>query len=97
VKTNFVHKLHRIQQVGALPLNSFKGLISEEDMKNCEKWKKKVPTWYSLTVNTFISFLYRVSMTSILIFLQFNLHYFQFTCDICLSIYLLYISFDCLA
>ena len=69
--TNFVPLLHRMQQVGALSLSSFKGLILEEDIKNCKKWKKKVPTWYSLTINTFISFLYRVSMSSILLFYLF--------------------------
>lgn len=72
VKTNFVHKLHRIQHFGALPLSSFKGLISEEDLKSCEKWKKKVPTWYSLTVSTFIAFLYRVSNDSNLFFFMAN-------------------------
>lgn len=66
MKTNLVHKLHRIQHFGILPLAEFKAILSKEDFRSCEKAKKGAKTWYSLTINAFTCFLYRVRHSSLL-------------------------------
>ena len=59
VKANIPSKLLQIQTFGRLELTAFKDLISPPDYKACEKIKESRPTWYSLTADVFVKFLYK--------------------------------------
>lgn len=61
VKSTLPAKLRRVRTFGVLPLTAFKDLITAEEYQYCEKVKPKHPTWFSLTITIFITFLYRVS------------------------------------
>lgn len=60
VKTNLVHRLHRINTYGMLDLAEFKELLTKEEFKACEN-RTKPFAWYPLTSEVFIKFLNRVS------------------------------------
>jgi hypothetical protein len=60
VKANIPAKLLRICTFGRLDLSTFKDLISPADYKACEKIKESRPTWYTLTADVFVKFLYKV-------------------------------------
>ena len=54
-------KLQRMRKFGKLKLPDFKDLITPEDYKICEEVKStKKTTWYPLTIDVFIKFLYSV-------------------------------------
>lgn len=61
MKTSLTAKLQRIRYYGGLQLDDFKDLLTEEEFNTCLKVKKSRPTWFPLTIDVFISFLYRVS------------------------------------
>ena len=71
VKANIPSKLLRIRTFGRLELTTFKDLISPVDYKACEKIKESRPTWYNLTADVFVKFLYKVW------FMQFIIYIFQ--------------------
>ena len=62
MKTNLVHKIHRIRSFGTLKLQEFKNLFVR--WKDYAKREKKRPftTWYPLTVDIFAAFIYKVSL-----------------------------------
>ena len=43
-----------------MKLEEFKDLISPQDYKTCEAKMLKTPTWYPLTLDIFVKFLYKV-------------------------------------
>ena len=60
VKDNLPAKLLRIRTFGKMKLEEFKDLISAPDYKTCETKMEKNPTWYPLTLDVFVKFLYKV-------------------------------------
>jgi hypothetical protein len=60
VKDNLPAKLLRIRTFGKMKLEEFKDLISIGDYKTCESKMEKNPTWYPLTLDVFVKFLYKV-------------------------------------
>lgn len=60
VKDNLPAKLLRIRTFGKMKLECFKDLISSIDYKTCEAKAAKAPTWYPLTLDIFVKFLYKV-------------------------------------
>lgn len=60
VKTNMVHTLHRIKATGMQPLESFKELLTPDEFAKCEINPMRGKTWYPLTAEVFVSFLFRV-------------------------------------
>lgn len=61
VKNSLTAKLQRIRYYGGLKLEDYKDLLTVEEYRTCLKVKKAKPTWFPLTIDVFISFLYRVS------------------------------------
>ena len=61
VKTNLVHKIHRIHDFGTLSYKNSNIFLSPNDYA---KYKKNRPlsTWYPLTTNIFVVFIYKVSL-----------------------------------
>ena len=57
---NLPAKLLRIRTFGKMKLKDFKDLISRADYKMCESKIDKNPTWYPLTLDVFVKFLYKV-------------------------------------
>jgi hypothetical protein len=55
-----VHTLHRVKAVGSQPLESFKGMLSEEEFRRCENNLQLGKTWFKMTIDVFIAFLFRV-------------------------------------
>lgn len=60
VKTNMVHTLHRIKATGMQPLESFKEMLTKEEYRKCLTNPMRSKTWYQLTAEVFVSFLFRV-------------------------------------
>jgi hypothetical protein len=60
VKDNLPAKLLRIRTFGKMKLENFKDLLSIADYKMCESKMEKNPTWYPLTLDVFVKFLYKV-------------------------------------
>ena len=65
MKASLPSRLQRIQTFGSLPLEEYTKLISAEDIRICEIEKSKHETWYSLTLDIFVTFLYKVSIKSL--------------------------------
>ena len=65
VKDNLPAKLLRIRTFGKMKLEEFKDLISPSDYKTCEIKMLKTPTWYPLTLDVFVKFLYKVILHSL--------------------------------
>jgi hypothetical protein len=61
VKTNIVHTLHRVKAFGSQPLESFKEMLTPDEYRKCESNQQLGKTWFNLTSDVFISFLFRVS------------------------------------
>jgi hypothetical protein len=61
VKTNMVHTLHRIKATGMQPLESFKEMLTKEEYSKCQTNPMRTKTWYQLTSEVFVSFLFQVS------------------------------------
>ena len=60
VKDSLPAKLLRIRTFGKMRLEEFKDLLSVADYKMCESKMEKNPTWYPLTLDVFVKFLYKV-------------------------------------
>jgi hypothetical protein len=61
MKTNIVHTLHRIKAFGSQPLESFKEMLTPDEYRKCESNQQLGKTWFNLTTDVFVSFLFRVS------------------------------------
>jgi hypothetical protein len=61
VKTNIVHTLHRVKAFGSQPLESFKEMLTPDEYRKCESNPQLGKTWFNLTTDVFVSFLFRVS------------------------------------
>jgi hypothetical protein len=61
VKTNIVHTLHRVKAFGSEPLESFKEMLTPDEYWKCESNQQLGKTWFNLTMDVFVSFLFRVS------------------------------------
>jgi hypothetical protein len=61
VKTNIVHTLHRVKAFGSQPLESFKEMLTLDEYRKCESNQQLGKTWFNLTMDVFVSFLFRVS------------------------------------
>jgi hypothetical protein len=61
VKTNIVHTLHRVRAFGSQPLESFKEMLTPDEYRKCELFQQLGKSWFNLTSDIFISFLFRVS------------------------------------
>jgi hypothetical protein len=57
-----VHALHRIKTIGLQPLESFKDMLISEEFSKYESNPMRGKTWYPLTAEVFVSFLFRVSV-----------------------------------
>lgn len=64
VKSSLPAKLQRIRTFGSMKLEAFRDLISEEAYEFCQKEKSRRTTWYSLTVDVFVAFLFKVIILS---------------------------------
>ena len=64
VKANLPTKLLCIWTFGNMELSKFKEIILSADYEICKETKKSCPTWYHLTVDIFVKFLYKVTIPS---------------------------------
>ena len=83
MKTNIVHTLHRVKAIGSQPLESFKDMLTPDEYRKCESNPQLGKTWYSLTTDVFISFLFRVS--DFFATIESALHISRNDFDVCLS------------
>ena len=60
MKTNLVHILYRVKAIGMQHLESLKDLITDEECKKCKSSKMLGKTWFNLTTDVFIVFLFKV-------------------------------------
>jgi hypothetical protein len=60
VKDNLPAKLLCIRTFGKMKFEEFKDLLSVADYKMCETKMVNGPTWYPLTLDVFVKFLYKV-------------------------------------
>ena len=60
VKDNMPMMLLRVPTFGKIKLEEFKDLFSVINYKLCENKMDICPTWYPLTIDIFIKFLYKV-------------------------------------
>jgi hypothetical protein len=49
-----------VRAIGIQPLESFKDLLMEEEYKKCKSSPMRGKTWFDLTSNVFVTFLFRV-------------------------------------
>jgi hypothetical protein len=61
MKTNIVHTLHRVKAFGSQPLESFKEILTPDEYRKYESNPQLGKTWFNLTTDVFVSFLFRVS------------------------------------
>ena len=64
VKSNLTSLLQRIRTFGNLELKDFKPLLMKKEFKACLESKSLQKTWYPVTLDVFISFLFRVGFLS---------------------------------
>ena len=67
VKDNLPAQLLCIRTFGKMKFEEFKDLISIADYRLCESKMEKDPTCYSLTLDMFVKFLYKVILLFILL------------------------------
>jgi hypothetical protein len=73
-----VHALYRVKALGSLPLETLKEMLSEEDYRKCASSPHIAKTWFKMTIDVFIAFLFRVCPKS---------HHLILHCEVyCLSI-----------
>ena len=60
VKVSLPAKLQCIRYYGGLKLEDFKDLLTSTEFKSCAKVRQSRSAWFPLTIDVFISFLYRV-------------------------------------
>ena len=74
MKTNLVHTLYRVQKYGLLPIERFKKMLRPLELRMCGAQKAR-KTWYSMPLQVFTSFVFRVrvyeyaSLSLIILFL----------------------------
>ena len=61
MKNNLPAKLLHIYIFGKMELSGFNKLISTINYKTCEETRKSRATWYHLTTDVFVKFLYKVT------------------------------------
>jgi hypothetical protein len=49
-----------VKSVGSQPLENFKDLLTEEEYRRCQSNLQLGKTWFKMTTNVFISYLFRV-------------------------------------
>jgi hypothetical protein len=59
VKTNMVHTLHRVKGMGSQPIQSLKDILTTEEYKKCASSPYIEKTWYKMTLDVFVAFLFR--------------------------------------
>ena len=64
VKSNLTSLLQRVRTFGSLELKDFKPLLTKKEFKACLDSKMLKTTWYPVTMDVFISFLFRVRYLS---------------------------------
>ena len=64
VKSNLTSLLQRICTFGSLELKDFKPLLTKKEFKACLESKMLKTTWYPVTMDVFISFVFRVRYLS---------------------------------
>ena len=64
VKSNLTSLLQRVRTFGSLELKDFKPLLTKKEFKACLESKMLKTTWYPVTMDVFISFLFRVRYLS---------------------------------
>jgi hypothetical protein len=55
-----VHTLHRVKGVGSQPLESLKDMLTKEEFRKCTSSPHIEKTWYKMTSDVFVAFLFRV-------------------------------------
>jgi hypothetical protein len=60
VKTNMVHTLHRVKGMGSQPFESLKDMLTEEEFRKCVSSPHIEKTWYKMTSDVFVAFIFRV-------------------------------------
>jgi hypothetical protein len=55
-----VHILHRVKAVGCQPLESLKDMLTEEEYRKCATSPHIGKTWFKLTTDVFVGFLFWV-------------------------------------
>jgi hypothetical protein len=56
-----MHTLHRVKAFGCQPLENFKEMLTPDEYRKCESNLQLRKTWFNLTTDVFVSFLFRVS------------------------------------
>ena len=83
MKTNIVYTLHRVKAIGCQPLESVKDMLTVDEYRKCESNPQLGKTWYNLTTDVFISFLFR--MSDFFATIKNALHISSNDFDVCLS------------
>jgi hypothetical protein len=60
-----VHTLYRVKALGALPLETLKEMLSEEDYSKCASSPHIAKTWFKMTTDVVIAFFFRVGPKSL--------------------------------
>ena len=60
-----VHTLYHVKAVGSLLPKTLKEMLSEEDYNKCASSPHIAKTWFKMTTNVFIAFLFRVGPKSL--------------------------------
>jgi hypothetical protein len=55
-----VHVLHRVKGVGSQPLESLKDMLTKEEFRKCASSPHIEKTWYKMTSDVFVAFLFWV-------------------------------------
>ena len=59
MKTNLVHTVYRVQKYGLFPIERFKEMLRPSEVRMCGAQKAR-KTWYSMPLQVFTSFVFRV-------------------------------------
>ena len=71
MKTNLVHTLHRMQKVGTLPVEEFKGVLSPNELiaaKNATKLINQNRPWYNIPRAKFLEYIHSVRTQCLYLF-----------------------------
>ena len=60
-----VHTLYYVKAWGALPPKTLKEMLSEEDYSKCASSPHITKTWFKMTINVFIAFLFWIGPKSL--------------------------------
>jgi hypothetical protein len=60
-----VHTPYRGKALGSLPLETLKEMLNEEDYRKCASSPHIGKTWFKMTIDVFIAFLFRVGPKSL--------------------------------